>query len=38
MAKIIEFYVPASFLGRKKWVPADQRGQLIEFAQPKKTA
>jgi len=31
MAKIIEFYIPSSFRKNIKWVPADQRGKLIQF-------
>jgi hypothetical protein len=37
MAKIIEFYVPNRFKKSPKWVPAEKRGQIIEFA-PRKTA
>jgi hypothetical protein len=38
MAKIIEFYVPSSYHKIEKWVPAERRGQVIEFSLPKKTA
>ena len=38
MAKIIEFYVPNRFRPSTKWVPQTQRGQVIEFYIPKKTA
>ena len=31
MAKVIEFYVPARFRKPVKWVPQEQRGQLLEF-------
>jgi hypothetical protein len=31
MAKVIEFYVPQNFKPTARWVPADQRGKLIEF-------
>jgi hypothetical protein len=38
MAKIIEFYVPSSYHKIAKWIPAERRGQVIEFSLPKKTA
>jgi hypothetical protein len=31
MAKVIEFYIPATFQKRVNWVPVEQRGQVIEF-------
>jgi hypothetical protein len=31
MAKVIEFYVPDLFPRKVKWVPSEQRGQVIEF-------
>jgi hypothetical protein len=31
MAKVIEFYTPARFQKKVKWVPATQRGKVIEF-------
>ncbi len=31
MAKVIEFYVPASFRKILKWVPQQQRGRVLEF-------
>jgi hypothetical protein len=31
MAKIIEFYIPNKFRKKTMWVPAQQRGKLIEF-------
>jgi hypothetical protein len=37
MAKVIEFYVPASFHKKVKWVPPINRGKVIEFC-PRKTA
>lgn len=37
MAKIIEFYVPAGFRLEQKRVPAEKRGQIIEF-RPRKSA
>jgi hypothetical protein len=39
MAKVIAFYIPKDFRRNAKWVPADNRGLLIEFApRPKKSA
>jgi hypothetical protein len=32
MAQVIEFYVPAGFHKKVKWIPPDQRGKMIEFA------
>ena len=32
MAKVIEFYVPASFRKVVKWVPQPERGRVLEFA------
>ena len=34
MAKVIEFYIPASFQKRVPSVPHSQRGKLIEFCPP----
>jgi len=31
MAKIIEFYIPRSFHKVSKWVPAAERGKVLEF-------
>jgi hypothetical protein len=31
MAKVIEFYIPETFRKPAKWVPATQRGKVIEF-------
>jgi hypothetical protein len=31
MAKVIEFYVPQNFKATARWVPADQRGKVVEF-------
>jgi len=31
MAQVIEFYIPARFHKRVKWVPPEQRGKVIEF-------
>lgn len=31
MAKVIEFYVPSRFRKAVKWVPQQQRGQLLEL-------
>ena len=36
LAKVIEFYVPAKFLQRVKWLPPQQRGRVIEFCPPTK--
>jgi hypothetical protein len=32
VAKIMEFYVPASFRKNGKWISAQGRGKVIEFA------
>jgi hypothetical protein len=35
MAKIIEFYVPASFRKKPaKWIPVEQQGKVIPFVLP----
>ena len=31
MAKVIEFYVPGRFRKTRPWIPAEQRGKVIEF-------
>ena len=31
MAQVIEFYIPARFHKRVKWLPPEQRGKVIEF-------
>jgi hypothetical protein len=31
MAQVIEFYVPDRFRKKVRWVPATQRGKVIEF-------
>jgi len=31
MARVIEFYVPQNFKPKRQWVPADQRGKVVEF-------
>jgi len=31
MAKVIEFYIPANFRKKSKWIPEEQRGKVIEF-------
>ena len=36
MAKVIDFYIPASFQKRVTSVPDSQRGKLIEFSPPAK--
>jgi hypothetical protein len=39
MARVIEFYIPESFGKPMKWVPAMERGKIIEFCpQMKKSA
>lgn len=31
MAQVIEFYIPSRFKPKVKWIPADQRGKVLEF-------
>lgn len=31
VAKVIEFYVPDKFRKKRLWIPAEQRGKVIEF-------
>ena len=31
MATVIEFYIPKRFHRRVKWIPATQRGKVLEF-------
>ena len=31
MAQVIEFYIPARFKPKVKWIPAEQRGKLSRF-------
>jgi hypothetical protein len=31
MARVIEFYIPARFHKKVKWVGPEQRGRVIEF-------
>ena len=31
MAQVIEFYIPARFKKKVKWVPSEVRGKVIEF-------
>jgi hypothetical protein len=39
MAQVIEFYVPMRFQKKRKWVPQEQRGKVLEFPMAvKKTA
>jgi len=39
MAKVIEFYVPARFHRKVRWLPSEQRGKVIEFpAETRKSA
>jgi hypothetical protein len=32
MAHVIEFYIPARFKSKVKWVSQEQRGKVIAFA------
>jgi hypothetical protein len=32
MTVVIEFYIPARFRTRTKWIPPSQRGKLVEFS------
>jgi hypothetical protein len=34
MARVIEFYVPQNCKPKRQWMPADQRGKVVEFPQP----
>jgi hypothetical protein len=36
VARVIEFYIPANFSKRTKWIPPQERGKVIEFALPTK--
>jgi len=39
MAQVIEFYIPARFHKKVKWVPPEERGKVIEFpAEVRKSA
>ena len=39
MAQVIEFYIPARFHKKLKWVPPEERGKVIEFpAEVRKSA
>ncbi|HYL11906.1 MAG TPA: hypothetical protein VEV41_02670 [Terriglobales bacterium] len=31
MARVIEFYVPHSYIPKQRWVPMDDRGKVIAF-------
>jgi len=31
MARVIEFYVPAGFQRKSKWISPDERGKILEF-------
>jgi hypothetical protein len=31
MAQVIEFYIPARFKQKVKWVPMEQRGKILSF-------
>jgi hypothetical protein len=32
MARVIEFYIPARFRAKTRWVPAELCGKIIQFA------
>jgi len=34
VAKVIEFYIPATFSKRVKWLPPQERGKVLEFRLP----
>jgi hypothetical protein len=36
MEKVIVFYIPDSFRKKAKWLPAQQKGQLLTFPTEKK--
>jgi hypothetical protein len=36
VAKIIEVYIPSSFHRNARWIPAEQRGKVIEFVPERK--
>jgi len=38
VAKLITFYVPSSYRKNVKWVPAEDRGKVIEIPRIKKSA
>jgi hypothetical protein len=39
MANVIVFHIPESFRKKSKWVPAEERGKLLQFpAQARKSA
>jgi hypothetical protein len=38
MAKVIEFYIPNNFRKLMKWVREVQRGKILEFCPPRKSA
>ena len=38
MAKVIEFYIPKNFRKDERWNTRDERGRVIEFSLPKKSA
>lgn len=31
MAKVIDFYIPATFRKTPRWLPSEERGKVIEF-------
>jgi len=36
MARVIEFYLPDKFRKKRLWIPAEQRGKVIEFPSAEK--
>jgi hypothetical protein len=38
MAKVIEFYIPKNYHKNQRWSARDERGRVIEFSLPKKSA
>jgi hypothetical protein len=39
MGQVIEFYIPARFKSKVKWIPLEQRGKVLSFpADLKKSA
>jgi hypothetical protein len=36
MAKVIEYYIPAGFRTKTKWIPSEQRGKILQFPVPEK--
>ena len=36
VAKVIQFYIPNNFRKKLKWIPAELRGKIVQFAPPVK--